>query len=300
MPGFTLHPLGRFSLHSAATFAERFPGTEADLSAGELRFAWPVDGDWQVVAVKLSQRGDEVRGELETAPPRDLARLARRDAERILSLDVDGVEYERLGDHDPVIGVLQRRFAGLRPVLFYSPYEAAAWTIIGQRIRMVQAAAVKRRLSAELGTGGAFPAPARLATITAPQRGLSTRKIEQLRAVAAAAQDGLLTRDRLRGLRFEDAVADLQRLPGIGPFSAELIVIRGVGAPDALPDHERRVQRAIRTAYGLAPDADVRPIAEAWRPYRSWCALLLRRWLEAETQEIATGRRATSDPAPIV
>ncbi len=300
MPGFTLQPRGRFSLDSAATFAEGFPGTEADHESGELRFAWAVDGDWRVVAVRLSQRGDDVRGELEGAPPADLARLARRDTERILSLDVDGTEFERVGGRDPVVAELQRRFAGLRPVLFYSPYEAAAWTIIGQRIRIVQAAAIKRRLTDELGSEGAFPAPGRLATIAAPQRGLNARKIDQLRALAEAAQAGTLTRDRLRELSFADAIADLRRLPGIGPFSAELIVIRGVGAPDALPDNERRVERAIRAAYGLASGAAIGPVTEPWRPYRAWCALLLRRWLEAETQEIATGRRAAGDPPPIV
>ena len=300
MPSFTLHPRGRFSLHASATFAEGFPGTEADRESGELRFAWAVDGDWRAVAVKLSWRGDSLRGELEGAPPRDLARLARRDVERILSLDVDGAEFEHVGGRDPVIGQLQRRYAGLRPVLFYTPYEAAAWTIIGQRIRIVQAAAVKRRLTDELGSDGAFPAPDVLATLTAPQRGLTTRKIDQLRALGEAARAGILTRERLRDLACSDAVAELQRLPGIGPFSSELIMIRGVGAPDALPANERRVERAIRAAYGLAADAELGPVTDAWRPYRSWCALLLRRWLETETQEIATGRRASGDPPPIV
>ena len=300
VPGFTLHPRGRFSLHAAATFAEGFPGTEADRDSGELRFAWAVDGDWRVVVVRLSRRGDAVGGELEGAPPKDLARKARRDVERILSLDVDGAEFEHIGDRDLVIGELQRRFPGLRPVLFFSPYEAAAWTIIGQRIRMRQAAAVKRRLTEELGSDGAFPAPDILATLAAPQRGLTARKIDQLRALGEAARAGILTRDRLRDLGYADAVAGLQRLPGIGPFSSELIVIRGVGAPDALPANERRVERAIRAAYGLGGDAEVAPVTDAWRPYRSWCALLLRRWLETETQEIATGRRATGDPPPVV
>ena len=64
-------------------------------------------------------------------------------------------------------------------------------------------------------------------------------KIEQLRSLGAAALDGALSRSRLRGLNLEDALHELQRLPGIGPFSAELILIRGVGDPDALPSHER-------------------------------------------------------------
>ena len=300
VPAFTLHPRGRFSLTAAATFAEGFPGTDADREPSELRFAWAVDGDWRVVVVRLSQRGENVHGELEGAPAKDLARQARRDVERIFSVDVDGAEFERVGRRDPLIGELQRRFGGLRPVLFYSPYEAAAWTILGQRIRMRQTAAIKRRLSDQLGERGAFPAPDALAELTAPQPGLTARKIDQLRALGEAAGAGLLARDRLRELGYADAVAELQRLPGIGPFSSELIMIRGVGAPDALPANERRVERAIRAAYGLDADADLGAITDAWRPFRSWCALLLRVWLETETHEIATGRRATDDPPPIV
>jgi len=52
---------------------------------------------------------------------------------------------------DPVVGELQVRYPGLRLVLFYSPYEAAAWAIIGHRIRIVQAAKIKARMAEELG-----------------------------------------------------------------------------------------------------------------------------------------------------
>jgi DNA-3-methyladenine glycosylase II len=50
---------------------------------------------------------------------------------RILSLDVDGSGFPEVGVRDPVVGELQVRYPGLRPVLFYSPYEASAWAIIG-------------------------------------------------------------------------------------------------------------------------------------------------------------------------
>lgn len=75
------------------------------------------------------------------------------------------------------------------------------------------------------------------------------------------------------------------------PASAELILVRGVGDPDLLPRHEQRLARAVRAAYDLPEDGEVEPVAEAWRPYRAWVALLLRAWLEAETGEIARGRR---------
>jgi len=169
--------------------------------------------------------------------------------------------------------------------------------VIGQRIRITQAAVVKQRLATELGEHGAFPAPERLATLTAPQRGLTQRKIDQLRTLAGAALDGKLSRSALRAMTHEEAAEQLQRLPGIGPFSAELILIRGVGDPDAMPQHERRLARAVRAAYDLPEDADVEPVAKRWRPYRAWVALLLRAWLESATGEIAHGRPRGRPPA---
>lgn len=293
---FTLHARGDFSLAAAAAFAESFPGTQTDRPGDELGFAWAVDDDWRTVRTHLRQTGAVVRGELDGTAPADLERGACVDAERILSLDVDGSGFAALGEREPIVRRLQGRFPGLRPVLFFTPYEAAAWAIIGQRIRMTQAAAIKQRLATERGAQGAFPAPDRLAELGSPQRGLTERKVAQLRALGAAALDGQLSRDRLRAMAREDAMRELQRLPGIGPFSAELILIRGVGHPDALPRYEPRLARATCAAYDLPDHADIEPIARAWRPYRAWVSLLLRSWLEAETSEIARGRRTDDRP----
>ena len=293
-----LHPLGPFSLTAAAAFADEFPGTRTEAEPDTLRYAWAVDGDWRTVRVTVRQEDEAVHAELGDQPPADLACRAARDLERILSLDVDGTGFAALSERDDVVRALQRRFPGLRPVLFYTPYEAAAWAIIGQRIRMTQAATIKERLGDELGESRAFPAPALLAELSAPQPGLTDRKIGQLRALATAAEGGTLTRERLRTMSHEDGLAHLQQLPGIGPFSAELILIRGVGNPDALPDHETRLDDAIRSAYSTSDDAAIHRITESWRPYRAWVALLLRAWREAETGEIARGQRSTTRLQP--
>ena len=104
-------------------------------------------------------------------PGADLVAEVRPQVERILALDVDGSGFPAVGERDPVVGELQQRYPGLRPVGFWSPYKAAAWAIIGQRIRIRQAAAIKARMAKELGEpvrfGGqvvhAFPSPQRLA-----------------------------------------------------------------------------------------------------------------------------------------
>src|SRR3984957_13831236 len=256
----TFHPLGQFSLAAAAAFAEDFPGTRAERPPKALRYAWAVDGDWRTVQVTVCQDEEAIHAQFGDQPPPDLAREAARDLERMLSLDVDGTDFAALGERDGVVRALQRRFPGLRPVLFYTPYEAAAWAIIGQRIRMTQAAAIKARLSDELGTSGAFPAPALLGQLSAPQPGLTDRKIGQLRALATAAEDGALTRERLRAMTDQDGLEHLQQLPGIGPFSAELILIHGAGNPDALPDHDTRLDDAIRSAYNTSDNSAIHQI----------------------------------------
>lgn len=187
-------------------------------------------------------------------------------------------------------------------MFFYSPYEAAAWASIGQRIRITQAAAIKTRICEQLGervsvgtvSMAAFPAPARLAAVDAIA-GLTSRKVEQLRALAQAALDGRLHPARLRSGPHEERLADLQLLPGIGPFSAELILVRGAGEPDHFPEHERRAQEAMRRACSLPHDAsldELRDIAARWRPFRSWVCVLLRTWLEEQNGDIRRGRSA--------
>jgi len=273
-----LRPRGPFSLSAAATFAVGFPGTIAAHDGDELRFAWAIDDDWRTAQVTLTQTAKTVRGELHGVP-REAEDRARDDVERILCLDVDGHDFDAVGRRDPVVAGLRDRYPGLRPVLFYTPYEAAAWTIIGHRIQMTQAANIRARLAEELGSHGAFPAPAQLARIAGNQRGLTRQKVDRLRALAGAAGDGALGRTHLRSLGAEQALDSLQELPGIGPFSAELIWVRGVGDPDRMPAHEKRLAQAMRAAYDLDDDADLLPVSDAWRPYRAWVALLLRQWL---------------------
>ena len=302
METFTLVPRGPFSLAASTRFLEGFTSASYSSPADSgLEFAFPAEGSWRTVGVRVSQAGDEVHAAIVSPaePGADLAADVRQQIERIFALDVDGSGFPAVGERDPVVGELQRRYPGLRPVGFWSPYEAAAWTIIGHRIRITQAAAIKARMAERLGEpvsfGGrvvhAFPSPQRLAGLdTFP--GLAGRKPEWLRSLARAALDGQLDAARLRAMPPEEALADLKKLPGIGDFSAGLTLLRGANAPDAVPTAEPRLARAVALAYrlpGPATSEQVRTISENWRPYRTWVTLLLRTQLEYETGEI-TGR----------
>jgi 3-methyladenine DNA glycosylase/8-oxoguanine DNA glycosylase len=111
----------------------------------------------------------------------------------------------------------------------------------------------------------------------APVAGLPEVKRERLRGLARAALDGALHGERLRELGPEAAIEELTRLPGVGPFTAQGVVVRGANEPDWVPTAEPRLARVVEQAYG--PGADVAALAEGWRPYRSWVAVMLRRTL---------------------
>lgn len=277
---FPLSARGPFALAEAARFQGTFP---AFAGGARAEFAFPADGVWTTVGVRVT---DDLTGHI-VANPGDLpADAIARNVSRILSLDVDGRGFAEVGRRDEVIGDLQRQFPGLRPVLFGSPYEAAAWALLCHRISMKQAATLRRRLSEELGdtvdfgdhTLAAFPPPDRLATLE-PMPGMMIRKVENLRALGEAALAGDLDADLLRDMPVEQALTHLKKLQGIGPFSAELTLIRGAGVPDLFPRETPRLRTVMAQLYDLGPEpalAQLDAIAQAWRPYRSWATFLLR------------------------
>jgi DNA-3-methyladenine glycosylase II len=284
---FEIQPLGPFSLQAATRFWGGFTpaahdGPDAD---GHLHMAFAVEGAWSTAGVCVREVGTSIVCDVYGDPTPDADRIKRQTA-RILSLDVDGRGFPDIGKVDPVAADLQRRYPGLRPVCFYSPYEAAVWAILSQRISMHQAAATKLRISETFGglvsihgqPMRAFPPPSALLELE-HFPGLFGRKPEYLRGMARAALDGDLDGAYLRSLPDDAALAHLRDLPGIGPFSSELILLRGAGHPDYLTLVEPRFRQAVADCYGLdhqPTDTDLRRISDNWRPYRMWQTFLLR------------------------
>jgi len=273
--------VGPWSLQISRRFWEGF--TPAALASGQagpgLRTVFCVEGDWHRAEAEVTQAGDAARVALAGDGDLDAAAAQVR---RFLALDVDGRGWPEVGRRDPVIADAQARLPGLRPCGFHSPYEAAAWSVLSQRLRIVQAAALRDELIARHGEDGAFPPPHTLARLDLDLPG---RKGEYLRSVAEAALDGVLDGTALRALDPGQAFRRVQQVKGLGPFAAELVVLRGANAPDALPHHERRLDAEIAEQYGTG--RSLAELSEAWRPYRTWATVHLRALREQRTGEIA-------------
>lgn len=284
-----LVPQGPFSLGAAAEFGFGPNEGRPPPFDGAMRLAFPVDGGAGYAGALLRQSSPDgpVTVELQTAGGADEDRALRQIA-RVVSLDHDGEEFMRVGDRDPVIGELQRAHPGQRPVLFHSPYEAAAWSIISARRPASQSARVRAGLAERLGetfelagqTLPAFPQPEALAQLPGEVPGLNAAKVSRLRGVGQAALAGELDVERLHELGPERAYEDVQRLNGIGPFYAGLVVLRASGFADAmLPMAEPKVLSHTARFYGLEQPPSLErfaELAETWRPFRTWTTVLIR------------------------
>ena len=271
---------GRFDLAQSVTFGFG----QRDASAGStMRLAFCLDGYREQVAVAVTQpAADLLRYEVigEADPEAAVAQ-----AERVLSVDIDGEPYDRLLVTDPVLSRIRDVRPGLRPPLFYSAYEALLWSVLSARRPAQQMAQLRARLSR--AHGRVFQvAGEEVAAIPTPRQLLAIRefpaipeiKLHRMHAVARAALDGDLDTERLRA-RDPGAVSTrLQRFDGIGPFYAELVTVRALGHTDVLPNSEPRVIAATGLLVGepnLSPAAFAE-LAQAWRPWRTWAAVAIR------------------------
>ena len=287
---FTIEPTGPFSLAAAQDFAGGFAaGIGGGSATGTaLILAFPVEGWRDSALVELRQDADDGPGSgrgIGTADPA----TAQRQAARCVSLDHDGSGWPEVGRRDPVIGGLQASYRALRPVCFYSAYEAVTSFVIGQRIARRQAARIKASLGERFGdeltldgvTHRAFPRPERLLEAREIP-GLPPEKIRRLHGLAEAAIEGRLDTERLRALPKDEALAELQTLHGVGTFTAEGTLLRGCGVVDELPSDPMTAE-AIGEFYGLPSPLDGATwhrITEGWRPYRMWATVLLRVGME--------------------
>jgi DNA-3-methyladenine glycosylase II len=154
---------------------------------------------------------------------------------------------------------------GLKPPRYPTLWEACAHAILFQQISIFAAAAIMRRAVEALGEPVTahgirtvvFPPPERW--LEADQRvlraaGLSANKIAHVRATAAAFADRSVDEEELGALPTPEAAQRLCRLQGIGPWSAALVLLRGLGRLDTFPGRDSGVARSLGLVAGRRVD----------------------------------------------
>ena len=163
-------------------------------------------------------------------------------------------------------------------------FAALARAIVFQQLSGKAASTIYKRVLLVLGRRQPNP---KSILAAAPEdlraAGLSGQKLSYLRDLAEKAGSGELSLRRLRHLDNEDVSAELTRVKGVGPWTADMYLIFHLGRLDVLPVGDLGVRSGVRVIYGLQelPDVDTLcHIAEPWRPYRSVASWYLWRVLD--------------------
>ena len=248
--------------------------------------------------VVLTPGPDGVACELRGLDLRDLGAAVER-CRRLLDLDADPVAVAGDLGADPVLGALVRDRPGLRVPGTVDGPELAVRSVVGQGVSVAACRALLGRLVAEHGRpvdqpGGGhlsqprgipvrqFPTAEALAALDPGTLPLPQARARALVGLCAAVADGRVVLDRSADRA--DVRTALLALPGIGPWTADHVLMRALGDPDAYLPGDLGVRQALRR---LGADPDDTALAERWRPWRSYAVMHL--W---STLPTATGEEA--------
>jgi DNA-3-methyladenine glycosylase II len=228
----------------------------------------------------------------------DAEQSVRPIVERIFATRADlGPLLDSASMHDELGQELIGGFRGLRPVLLPDLFETIAWAIIGQQINVIFAAKCKRAFVERFGTrfevsGESwmlFPTPEQVVEIDEAQLAeiqFSRQKSRYILNLAREIVEGRLDLSALLEMPAQVARERLEQLTGIGRWTAEYVLMRGVGHPDVIPAGDGGLRRIVGQRYGLgrlASEDEVRAIAERWAGWRSCFAFYL--WFTLQEEE---------------
>jgi len=232
-----------------------------------------------------------------TAPARA---AAGRIIDRALGAGLDLRPFYRAFRDDLLLGPPIRAFRGLRIAGWADPWEALVTTVLTQQVNLTFAYDIRRELVLAFGrrarwdgvTYYAFPTPERIARESLRRLRrfrLSRAKAATILRLARGFRDGEISDEELGGLGDEEVVERLTAIKGVGRWTAETVLLRGLARPDAFPAGDLGVVKYL--AQGLlnhaarVPEKDMRRFAEAWRPYRGLALVYAYAELRRRSQE---------------
>jgi DNA-3-methyladenine glycosylase II len=201
--------------------------------------------------------------------------------ERLLGLRVDLSAFYEFARPQEKLGALVDRFRGLKPPQMPSIFEALINGIACQQITLTQGIRLLSRLASRYGsaftwdasTTYAFPEPTELMRASPAglrQLGLTNQKSRAIVELAASVSEGRIDLDALRQLPDEEAVKRLRSLHGVGRWTAEYTLLRGLGRTHVFPGDDVGARNNLQRWLEIAEPLDykeIQSVLAAWHQY---------------------------------
>lgn len=280
---FELRPIAPFRLDFTVWALRRRSDNAIDRWDGETyRRVLPIDERAAAVAVRQTRPPE--RPKLEVRVSGAKANNSAKSAvtavvERLLGLRVDLAEFHRFASSNPRLDSLASRFRGMKPPRFPTVFEALVNAVACQQvtltlgIQLLNKVAAHYSLSADGGSTFAFPRPEEL-TVRRPddfrRLGFSHQKGRAIIELARSITSGGFDLEALAGLDDGAAVEKLRAHRGIGRWSAEYALLRGLGRSHIFPGDDVGARNRLERLLGVRQKLDYAGVARrlrSWRPY---------------------------------
>lgn len=251
------------------------PGVEA-VNGNSYRRTISLNGCNGHFEVSLDEERHSLYVQVHIADPSSLYCIIER-IRSMFDLNADWAVIARSLGAYPELNARIKAAPGLRVPGCWNGFELAIRAILGQQITVKSATVLAGRIAKSFGQPFAaakglthlFPTPEALAEAKLTSVGLPQKRAETIRALARAVCDGQISFERISD---SDAfLAQLDKIPGIGPWTAQYVAMRALGEPDAFPSGDLGLLRAL----DLSSSRELEKRAEAWRPWRAYASMYL-------------------------
>jgi len=209
-------------------------------------------------------------------------------------LDTDLKPYYEMAKKDPLLQQAVSEFYGLRNIGIPDLFEAICWGILGQQINLTYAYTLKRRFVETFGSSiewegqlyWLFPKPEDIAKLTLEDLSsikMTVKKCEYLIGVAQLIVDGRLSKAQVMETGdFKQAEKMLVKIRGIGPWTANYVLMRCLRFPNAFPIADVGLHNAIKHLTGAEEKPtkeEILKLAAPWKNWESYATFYLWRFL---------------------
>lgn len=246
--------------------ARAIPSVERVIE-GEYSRTFELDGKQGKLSVTKAADGDALLLRVAYPEPSQLFRIVER-TRRIFDLGADPQLIAAQLGTDPGMQELLERFPGVRVPGAWDGFELTVRAILGQQVSVAAATTMSGRIARSFGAAvdgdlRLFPDAVTLAAADLTSIGLTRQRAATIQELAERVASG--------EIRFDAEVDSLRqallRVRGIGPWTVEYVSMRALGEPDAFPDTDLALRKAVPN--GLLERSAM------WRPWRAYAAMYL-------------------------